>query len=161
MTGRSSRNRHVPPKGNPDEGQQQQSHTATPPIAAIPWRMLIITTGVTTVTGYLFLEGIRSLHRYLRSRGEAIASSANPPHAQEQIPPGSLPSGAFQLPLPDGELAADLSGPPHGGFGSPRLSDVSTPIGRLQHDVSLHQRNMDARLARIERMLSQHYGATG
>jgi hypothetical protein len=158
MTGRSPRNRRVPPRGNPDETEQkQQFHTGTPPLAAIPWKLLIITTGVTTITGYLFLEGIRALHGLVKRRSASIASSKNPEESQEQRPPGALPNGAFQLPLPHGAEQTDLVGPAHGGFAIPRLTDVTTPIGRLQHD----QTQTDARLQRIENLLNGHYGDTG
>jgi hypothetical protein len=161
MAGRSARNRRVPPKGNPGEpGTQQQQFQTGQPVATIPWKTLILTTGITTLTGYVMLELLRGVHRYVKRRSETIAGAKNP-KPEDERPPGALPNGTFQLPLPDGTQPTDFAGPPHAGFGSPRLADVNNPVGRLQHELHQYQHQMDARFNRIEQMLNQHYGATG
>lgn len=159
MAGRSARNRRVPPKGNPGEPTAgQQFYTGQPMTAQIPWRTLILTTGITTLTGYVMLEILRSAHRYVKNRHLAIAGAKNP-KAGEEARPGALPNGTFQLPLPDGTAPVEFSGPPHGGFAAPQLVDVNSPIGRLQHDLHRYQGQIDARFNRIEQMLGRHYGA--
>ena len=163
MSERSKRNRRVPPRGNPDEGEQQQFTTASPQTATIPWTTLIITTGLTTITGYVFLETIRGVHRYFKGRREEKLAALNP-HPPEQ-PPGSLPNGSFQLPVPDGTRVPDLSGTGHGGFATIQrapLTDVSTPLGQVRHEVRQYQTHVDSRFDRIERLLNAaHYGETG
>ncbi len=149
------RNRRVPPKGNPDEQAQQQGQT-TFQTARIPWSTLIITTGLTTVTGYLFLEGIRAVHRWAKARGEVDLAAANP-EGLAATPPGRLPNGNFQLPLPEGAEQFQMSGPAHGGFARPQ-ADPSTPLGQMQQQMQQqlhHERQAtDARLQRLEHMMA-------
>lgn len=180
----SQRNRRVPPRGNPDEGQQQQHFTGSQvQSGTIPWKLLIITTGVTTVTGYVILEGIRGLHRHFTRRREEKLSEANPEIEAE--PPGRLDNGNFQLPVPEGAMPAPMSGPAHGGFASPQAPphpghaqgrapahqpapfvDVNNPMGALQHQFQQHQAVTDQRFHRLEQLLIQSqqqppHGRTG
>lgn len=122
----------------------------------IPWKALIITTAITTVSGYVFLELIRTAHRAIKHRREeAIAAASNPPEPKT-APPGRLQDGTFQLPLPDGAMPMQMSGPAHGGFARPNLVDVNNPMGAIQHQMQQQARATDARLRRIEQMLAQN-----
>lgn len=160
------RNRRVPPRSNPGEEQAPPQPQAAP---VIPWKLLVITTGITTVSGYLFLELIRSAHRAISRKREEKIASANPALMAGQAdapvpvqPPGPLPNGNFQLPLPDGTNPMDVAGPGQMGFGQPRpLVDVNNPMGQLQHQVHQQAAATDARLNRIENLLQSHYSQTG
>lgn len=162
------RNRRVPPRKNPGE-EQQAPPPAAPVAAVIPWKLLVITTGITTVTGYVILELVRGAHRSLARRREEKIASANPGLMAGQAdapqpvqPPGSLPNGNFQLPLPEGFDPMDVAGPGQVGFGQPRqLVDVNNPMGQLQHQLNQQAQATDARLLRIENLLSAHRAQTG
>jgi hypothetical protein len=129
--------------------------------------MLVITTGITTVTGYLFLEAIRTVHRTLSRRREEKVAAANPGLAAGQFDAqapqaaGSLPNGSFQLPLPNGANPVDVAGPAQVGFAQPRLVDVNNPLGQLQHQMQQQAAASDARFQRLENLLQNHYGKAG
>lgn len=154
-----TRNRRVPPRGNPDETQQQQASTGTTTTfttQVIPWRTLLITTGFSTVVGYIFLEVIRAAHGYVRRRREADILTTNPP---ARTTPGRLENGIFQLPTPEGVVHTPMSGPGFAGFArpqpqaQPQLVDVNNPMGAFQHQLAQMQRHTDQRFQRLEQML--------
>jgi len=164
MKARSARNRRVPPKGNPGEQQQQGQQFYTGQQMAIPWKTLVLTTGITTLTGYVMLEVLRGLHRYFKHRSLGHVGAMNPQPqggGQDERHPGALPDGSFQLPIPQGTTQPSFSETPHGGFAAPQLVDVNNPVGRLQHDFGQYQSEINARLSRIEHAMSGGYGATG
>ena len=160
------RNRRVPPRSNPGQEQQQQAQ-APPPVATIPWKLLVVSTGITTIFGYVFLEGIRMVHRGIARRREDRMAAATPGLSAGQADampppaPGSLANGSFQLPLPSGANPVDVAGPPQVGFGQPRLVDVNNPLGQLQHQMQQQAAVSDARFNRIESLLQNHYGRSG
>lgn len=160
----SPRNRRVPPRGNPDEQQQAAGAQTTVQTGTIPWKTLVFTTAITTVSGYVFLEIIRAVHRGIKERREEKIAAANP---EQQRPPandapGRLDNGTFQLPLPQGAAPAQMSGPPHVGFARPTLVDVNNPVGALQHQMQQQAQATDARLRRIEDLLANSgYNQTG
>ena len=68
----------------------------------------------------------------------------------------------LQLPLPEGLDPMDVGGPGQVGFGQPRqLVDVNNPVGQLQHQLNQQAQATDARLLRIENLLSAHRAQTG
>jgi hypothetical protein len=144
-------------------------------VAQIPWVTLVLTTGVTTLAGYAFIEMAKGVHRAVRRRREEEREEAikekNPPPKQLP-PPGARPGGTFQLPMP-GTSELGIA-PRHSGFASPghfgaapgsmpggHLTDVSTPVGELRHEFKSLQHNVDHRLARIEAMLAHQHGEVG
>lgn len=168
----TERRRRVPPRGNP-EGEAPPQPGYTQQVARIPWLTLILTTGLTTLTGYAFIELAKGAHRAIKRRREdkaaAILSETNPP--RKELPaPGVKPDGTFHLPVPGAEYEPGTV-PSHVGFGAPGpvpaspyahpLTDVSTPTGQLRHEVKSLQYNVDGRLARIEAMLAGHYQNEG
>lgn len=169
------RNRRVPPKGNPGNGPDQSATTVVQS-AQIPWTTLIVTTGITTISGYLFLEAIRATHRWFKAKREIPGlTTQNPEHTLAAGPPGTLPTGTFQLPMPDGAQPSPVAGPSHLGFAHPhypgqRQQQPQNPLGQLQHQMVQAQRATDARLRRIEQMIAgagaanqpgMDYGQTG
>jgi hypothetical protein len=172
------RRRRVPPRGNP-EPEAQASPTYGQQVAQIPWLTLVLTTGVTTLAGYAFIEMAKAGHRAIKRRREAeheaILAEKNPPKPQLP-PPGVKPNGTFSLPMPGDAGQGRMTVPPHVGFAAPGpggfqempmsaesrnpLTDVSTPGGQLRHEFKTLQHNVDGRLQRIEALLANHYGAT-
>jgi hypothetical protein len=172
------RNRRVPPRPNPEPAEAAKQPGYTQQVAQIPWLTLVLTTGLTTLTGYAFIELAKGAHRALKRRREektdAILTDANPP---TKLPaPGVKPNGTFALPMPGGRDGR-MTVPAHVGFAAPGpggfqemplpseyqnpLTDVSTPDGRLRHEFKSLQYNVDGRLARIEAMLQRHHEGTG
>ena len=173
------RSRRVPPRANPEPAAPPQP-TYGQQVAQIPWLTLILTTGVTTLAGYTFIELAKGAHRAIKRRREqeheAILAEKNPPKPQLP-PPGMKPNGTFGLPMPGDAGGGRMTVPAHAGFAAPipggfqempmatehrnPLTDVSTPNGQLRHEFKSLQHNVDGRLARIEQMLANHYGETG
>lgn len=173
--------RRAPPR-NPDPQVPQTYAPAT--AVAIPWGQIILTTAITTVTGYVVIEVIRMLHQSVVRRRHAKADADLAAAASRPALPnaGLQPNGSFVMPRPEhfvavgapnnpyawGNIAANANTyrapvappqpqapqPPPTQQG-PNLYDVAAPVNR--HEFYSHQRSIDDRLARMEAMLARSY----
>lgn len=157
MTVTSATTRRAPPRRNPETAPVP---TATPHATQAPWGMIVLTAAITTVTGYVVLELIKGVHRSIvkrRQGDEDDLTSQNPPKVK----------GFPQQPMPEFNTHASMRH--YSDFAAPmpmrseaqqhqsHMTDVSTPVGQLRHEIKSVQHNVDARLSRIEQMLVQHY----
>lgn len=156
----SGSRRRVPPRGNPDEPAQPQM-TFGQQVSEVPWGVVILTTAVTTLAGYLTIEGIRALHAAVRRRRERELEDDNPPvaRAQPQAFYGARPDGSFLLPGP--EDMDHVVSPITTGFGQPlryahapaNPQPQPTSHGHAHSHAGGREMSMDERLARIESVL--------
>lgn len=103
--------RRAPPRGNPDP-QVPQTY-AQPTAVAIPWGQIILTTAITTVTGYVVIELIRLLHQSVVRRRRAKADgdlTALAPASNVSM--GYQQNGSFVMPRPQHFGMGPMMGPP-------------------------------------------------
>jgi hypothetical protein len=144
------RDRTAPPRFNPEPAPTQP--TFRQQLAEVPWGVLILTAVVTSVAGGVALEIVRGVVNTSRKRKEKLEGEVmgTAPRAANAAP-GTRPDGSFSLPTPD-----YYGGSIYHGFAQPAdvderppLTDVSTPVGQLQHEV----RAMQQQISRIEKVL--------
>lgn len=160
------RRRRVPPRH-----QNPEAAPAPLPVvhqlAQIPWLTVIVTSGVTTLTGYAILELVRAAHRSIQRRREAKRDeimASNPP--KPVTPPGVKPGGVFQLPEPGPSLETAASVMPYAGFAAPAANmpyppQQAHPQQAFAVAMQAMAHNFEDRMARLEEMVAASRRGTG
>lgn len=175
MTVTSTMNRRPPPRRNPEPEVAANQAPIKTQVMQVPWVTLVVTTAITTLTGYAVLELIKYGHRAFQRRrqAEADALTASNPKPAQLPAMGMRGDGTFSLPTPAHSFApAESNVRPFTGFAAPapapqapaqrpnggHLTDVSTPTGYIEHQVKSMQQQqyeINARMQQLEQLLRQ------
>lgn len=156
----SGRRRRVPPRSNPDPTPKEAPPGFRQQVSEVPWSIVILTTAVTTVAGYLTIEGIRSLHGAFRRRREAAALAENAKAIPEAapLPVGIQSDGSFRLMGPgDTNVTATRFGPQPEQTYAPSANH--SPAGPTSGQVHYELQTLNQRLANLERAIMAGRGA--
>jgi len=154
------RPREAPPRGrapNPEEAAPQPANGSV--VASIPIVPLVLTTAVTTITGFVVLELIRGGARWLREswqrKAEDREAALNPPKPEHKI--GTQPDGSFRLPGPGDFGNAEQTQVRYSGFAQAAPPAQPRPAHTRQHltDVSTHDGYVEHRLNNVEQKIDR------